>query len=122
MSDTGLNSSTYYMTRKYLRILTEFMVMLRNNPSQLDGSEGRELRYLFEQLRADDTTEPRVQSLNIILENELRNHNYSPEKFYSQVVSNFIEQDYSTLLNNLSIVVRALDTEYSHSLTKFKNG
>ena len=122
MSDTGLNSSTFYMTRKYLRILTDFMLLLKDNPSQIDEKSGQELKNLFEDLRDDDTTEPKIQSLNVILESELRNQDDTPEKFYSQIVSNFIEHDYSTLLKNLSIVVRALDTEYSHSLAKFKNG
>ncbi|KYG79261.1 hypothetical protein AWW67_12845 [Roseivirga seohaensis] len=118
MSDTGLNANIYYLTSKYLGLLNDFMIAIKNDSEKVPAEKYKEVKELFEKLKDDESIDPRIQVLSVIIEAELRKKNFSKSKFFNGIAADINQKKYESLSKNLHHVVNALDSEYSHALAK----
>lgn len=122
MTDIGLNTNIYYLTSKYLEIINDFLVSIKDGSTNISMDKINEIKDLFEKLNDEETIDPKIQTLSIIIESELRKLNFSKAKFFDEVTTNLTNQKYSHLSKNLTHVVNALDNEYSDALAKMGKG
>ena len=108
MSDTGLNTNIYYLTSKYLGLLNDFIIAIKNDSAKVPAEKYKEVKELFEKLKDDESIDPRIQVLSVIIEAELRKKNFPKSN----------QKKYESLSKSLHHVVNALDSEYSHALAK----
>jgi hypothetical protein len=122
MSDTGLNANIYHLTSKYLGILNDFIITIKDDSAKVSPEKYQEVKELFEKLKDDESIDPRIQVLSVIIEAELRKKNFSKSKFFNSIAADINQKRYESLSRNLHHVVNALDREYSHALAKMSRG
>ncbi|MBB6324472.1 hypothetical protein FHS59_000087 [Algoriphagus iocasae] len=122
MSDIGLNANIYHLTSKYLGILNDFIISIKNDSTEVSQEKYQEVKILFEKLKDEDNIDPRIQVLSVIIEAELRKKNFPKSKFFNSITSDINQKKYESLSRKLNHVVNALDNEYSHALAKMSKG
>jgi len=113
-----LNANIYHLTSKYLGILNDFIISIKNDSTKVSQEKYQEVKILFEKLKDEDNIDPRIQVLSVIIEAELRKKNFPKSKFFNSITSDINQKKYESLSRNLNHVVNALDSEYSHALAK----
>lgn len=119
MSTAEGNSSLHYSTGKYLGLINDYLVSIKEN-SAFEPQKLKEIEDLFTKLKDEDSIDPQIQLLSIVIERELRKNNLTSGNFFNTILKAFKEQVTSVLLKELRYVVIALDAEYSRSLSKIK--
>lgn len=119
MSSIEGNSSLHYATGKYLGLINDYLVAIKEN-SEFEQKKLKEIEDLFVKLKDDENIDPQIQLLSIVIEQELRKNNLPSSNFFNTILKALREKINSVLLKELRHVVVALDSEYSRSLSKIK--
>lgn len=113
------NSSLHYSTGKYLGLINDYLVSIKEN-SIFEPQKLKEIEDLFTKLKDEESIDPQIQLLSIVIEKELRKNNLTSTNFFNTLLNALKDKVASVLVRDLRYVVIALDNEYSRSLSKIK--
>ena len=119
MSNIEGNSSLHYTTGRYLGLINDYLVSIKEN-SKFEQQKLKEIEELFLKLKDDNSVDPQIQLLGIVIEHELRKNNLASVNFFNTILKALKERLTPVLIKELKHVIVALDGEYSRSLSKIK--
>lgn len=118
MSSIGMNLNIYDTTGHYLTLLNDFSVVIKEDPEKMEEENYEQVKNLFLTLESNESINPEIQLLSIIIEQELRKDQLSPTKFFKAITKDLQSRTFEKVISNLERVIKALDSEFSFVLSK----
>jgi len=121
MSELGLNSSIYRVTRKYVDLLNCYLVEIRSDPNSVNKDIEEKVVDLFRNLAQEDSTDPQIQMLAVIIERDFRLRGKNARRLLGEVLISLAKNDLGrSTVAELEMVTAALSDECSVSLSRMQ--
>lgn len=120
MSDISLNANVYQVSKRYYNMIIQFVHHVEETSGAIDPKDRNELKNLFSDLLNQESNDPQIQMLWIIINRALRLRNRSLNDVAKRIVEDLeVEQIVSQeTIQSLEYISKALDNERAVALTR----
>lgn len=117
MSDLGLNANIYEVTKKYLDLVNDFLLGIRNEEGDTETRD--KLISFLKKLDEEDNIEPHIQMVSVILDR----HFDKRRKKFTNLLDQTLSELENTEVNNklekdLEKIANALNEECVEALSR----
>ncbi|AEI52167.1 hypothetical protein [Runella slithyformis] len=123
MSKIGLNANIYQLTGKYLNLINDLIVEIKTTPNTIDQKKKEELIAFFSKVIDDDTMDPQIQLMTIIIEREFwkKGKLANMTVFIRSLINGLNEKNVTIeTAQKLETIVEAFDTEHTVAFDRIK--